>query len=94
MRTMNKNTPYLSTSDTEYDRHLSMGLSEQEKSILQLLKQTEKLNNERTNLARLARELRCSYGAVRSSLHKLEADGLIQRDEEQHYKLTRAGKRQ
>lgn len=94
MRTMNKNTPYLSTSDTEYDRHLSMGLSDQEKSILQLLKQTEKLSNTRTNLARLARELHCSYGEVRSSLHKLQANGLIQRDEELHYKLTRAGKRQ
>lgn len=90
---MKPNTPYISTSDHEYDRHRQAGLSETEKNILHLLKTHPEPCVADKNLAQLARELHCDCSALRSSIRHLISIGLLQQTEALHYKLTRAGKR-
>ena len=90
---MTPNTPYISTSDHEYDRHRQAGLSETEKSILSLLKEQPEPGVTDKNLAQLARELHCNCSDLRSSIRRLISIGLLQQNKALHYKLTRAGKR-
>ena len=90
---MNKNAPYISTSDDEYDRHRQESLSKQEKSILHLLTEQSEPSVEDKNLVQLARELHCSCNELRCSIRHLIDIGLLQQSESAHYKLTRAGKR-
>ncbi len=90
---MNKNAPYISTSDGEYDRNRQGSLSKQEKAILNLLTEQSEPSIADKNLAQLARELHCNCGELRSSIRHLIDIGLLQQNENAHYKLTRAGKR-
>lgn len=93
---MKGNTPYQSSSDKEYDREREESLTEQEIAVVRALKAHTGECIINKNPAQLRRELRCTAGELRSSLHRLEKKGLVKvvgEGSTHHYKLTRAGER-